>query len=496
MATPTFKYTHVGTNIIKPVLSYCNTSRGYLGGLEPRSPALLTQQPLDESSLNTLTILSPPMILLLARTNQERSPRPRRVAGSGEKYESVTMDNGYNKYMMLKVRGVSQGDFGSYKCVAKNSLGETDGLIKLDGEYSQLTGAHTSVWPRIHSGRQTDSSNWTVSTRNSPGGSYKCVAKNSLGETDGLIKLDEIPAPSTTSTFTATAVTTPISSRKKDECWCTGEQVACQMSAISESVLPSHESPLFPGQRYRKQWKPRLEGGNRSRDYEVEGWRDSGEVERFRLRRLYATIPGSTSRDTELRPPSEGPLVPTLLFVLPATLRGQLIPLVPTPSAMALLYSHPGDCNVLYGLERGGKGTPIRPIKLGVEKHSAVNRQEQMRTTSIVYGYQGECAFPPLSPGVLPSSFQFNSFNLPVLTIALTTEEQRGGPGAPARTRNTNRFLIIDERVSTVWKDGEVHYLVASHVYPGDQASRRSNTALDEGVGGSGYFHIVVRAGE
>ncbi|GLH15066.1 Lachesin, partial [Gryllus bimaculatus] len=51
---------------------------------------------------------------------------------SGDKYEAVSMDNGYNKYMMLKIRSVSKGDFGSYKCVAKNSLGETDGVIKLD----------------------------------------------------------------------------------------------------------------------------------------------------------------------------------------------------------------------------------------------------------------------------------------------------------------------------------------------------------------------------
>lgn len=37
--------------------------------------------------------------------------------------------------MMLKIRSVSPGDFGSYKCVAKNSLGETDGVIRLDGEF-------------------------------------------------------------------------------------------------------------------------------------------------------------------------------------------------------------------------------------------------------------------------------------------------------------------------------------------------------------------------
>lgn len=53
---------------------------------------------------------------------------------SGNKYEAVSTDNGYNKYMLLKIRNVGPDDFGSYKCVAKNSLGETDGVIKLDGE--------------------------------------------------------------------------------------------------------------------------------------------------------------------------------------------------------------------------------------------------------------------------------------------------------------------------------------------------------------------------
>ncbi|XP_066157977.1 neurotrimin-like isoform X2 [Euwallacea fornicatus] len=51
---------------------------------------------------------------------------------SGEKYEAVSTDNGYKKYMQLKIRKVNKSDFGSYKCVAKNSLGETDGVIKLE----------------------------------------------------------------------------------------------------------------------------------------------------------------------------------------------------------------------------------------------------------------------------------------------------------------------------------------------------------------------------
>ncbi|XP_029171161.1 lachesin isoform X2 [Nylanderia fulva] len=51
---------------------------------------------------------------------------------SGDKYEAIATDSGYNKYMMLKIRNVGPKDFGSYKCVAQNSLGGTDGIIKLD----------------------------------------------------------------------------------------------------------------------------------------------------------------------------------------------------------------------------------------------------------------------------------------------------------------------------------------------------------------------------
>ncbi|KAJ2947476.1 hypothetical protein O0L34_g17261 [Tuta absoluta] len=51
---------------------------------------------------------------------------------SGGKYEAYPMDSGYNKFMMLKIRNITKEDFGHYKCVAKNSLGETDGIIKLD----------------------------------------------------------------------------------------------------------------------------------------------------------------------------------------------------------------------------------------------------------------------------------------------------------------------------------------------------------------------------
>lgn len=53
---------------------------------------------------------------------------------AGDKYETTSTVSGYTKYMKLKIRAVGPNDFGTYRCVAKNSLGETDGNIKLDGE--------------------------------------------------------------------------------------------------------------------------------------------------------------------------------------------------------------------------------------------------------------------------------------------------------------------------------------------------------------------------
>ena len=60
---------------------------------------------------------------------------PKDASRAGDKYETSSTNVGYSKFMKLKIRSVGPGDFGSYRCVAKNSLGETDGLIKLDGKY-------------------------------------------------------------------------------------------------------------------------------------------------------------------------------------------------------------------------------------------------------------------------------------------------------------------------------------------------------------------------
>ena len=43
------------------------------------------------------------------------------------------MESGYKVYMKLRIRNVTKEDFMEYKCVAKNSLGGSDGSITLYG---------------------------------------------------------------------------------------------------------------------------------------------------------------------------------------------------------------------------------------------------------------------------------------------------------------------------------------------------------------------------
>ena len=53
----------------------------------------------------------------------------------GDKYESLIVESGYKVYMKLRIRNVSKEDFMEYKCLAKNSLGGSDGSITLYGWY-------------------------------------------------------------------------------------------------------------------------------------------------------------------------------------------------------------------------------------------------------------------------------------------------------------------------------------------------------------------------
>ncbi|XP_054710521.1 lachesin-like [Uloborus diversus] len=51
---------------------------------------------------------------------------------SNSKYDSMLLDSGsYKSKMHLRIKSLKPEDYGAYTCVAKNSLGETEGTIKL-----------------------------------------------------------------------------------------------------------------------------------------------------------------------------------------------------------------------------------------------------------------------------------------------------------------------------------------------------------------------------
>ncbi|RWS12630.1 lachesin-like protein [Dinothrombium tinctorium] len=51
----------------------------------------------------------------------------------GAKYEISNIEKTYKVHMTLKIKNLEADDFGTYKCFARNSLGSTEGSIKLYG---------------------------------------------------------------------------------------------------------------------------------------------------------------------------------------------------------------------------------------------------------------------------------------------------------------------------------------------------------------------------
>lgn len=51
-----------------------------------------------------------------------------------KKYATADAENSYRIHMRLTIRDLGLSDFGNYKCISKNSLGETEGSIRLYGQ--------------------------------------------------------------------------------------------------------------------------------------------------------------------------------------------------------------------------------------------------------------------------------------------------------------------------------------------------------------------------
>lgn len=75
----------------------------------------------------------------------ESSPKPliswmrtsdQMILLSNSKYQlTEEFAGGYKVRSRIKIINVTERDYGSYKCVAKNTLGEKEGFLRLFGEY-------------------------------------------------------------------------------------------------------------------------------------------------------------------------------------------------------------------------------------------------------------------------------------------------------------------------------------------------------------------------
>ncbi|XP_061935080.1 lachesin-like isoform X3 [Apis cerana] len=63
--------------------------------------------------------------------------RPSNETITNDNYKVETIPKGYEITMKLTIKSVQPQDFGSYRCVARNSLGEMDGKIKLYNKMKQ-----------------------------------------------------------------------------------------------------------------------------------------------------------------------------------------------------------------------------------------------------------------------------------------------------------------------------------------------------------------------
>ncbi|XP_050485763.1 lachesin [Bombus vancouverensis nearcticus] len=79
------------------------------------------------------------------------------IVPQGGKYEPVLLDNAYKVHMKLTISSVSPSDFGSYKCVSRNALGDTDGTIKVYPiTSSNSTGSNTKYKGKLRHNSRND----------------------------------------------------------------------------------------------------------------------------------------------------------------------------------------------------------------------------------------------------------------------------------------------------------------------------------------------------
>lgn len=75
---------------------------------------------------------------------------------------TVTLKNEYKMTMTLNIRNLSAEFFGGYRCIVRNSLGETDGMIRLYGNQAKRELFYLLFWTLPSHGRTTIYRGWPL----------------------------------------------------------------------------------------------------------------------------------------------------------------------------------------------------------------------------------------------------------------------------------------------------------------------------------------------
>ncbi|XP_049765024.1 lachesin isoform X1 [Schistocerca cancellata] len=119
------------------------------------------------------------------------------------KYHTDIQETSYRSHMRLTIRGLTANDFGNYRCISKNSLGETEGSIRL---YEIPRPSTPPKATEIRSGSSKEErlasppTQWPVrqdaAVDGAPAGSAAAVDRRGVGV--GLSPPAPAPAPATT----------------------------------------------------------------------------------------------------------------------------------------------------------------------------------------------------------------------------------------------------------------------------------------------------------
>lgn len=116
----------------------CNKVLFYLIKLFLVSPTLVVPNQLVGAPLGTdvtIDCLTEAYPRPISYWSLHESPK---MIFTGSKYHLVINEDGYKTHMMLTIRSLSPEDYGNYKCITKNSLGEAEGSMRIYGKSNFL----------------------------------------------------------------------------------------------------------------------------------------------------------------------------------------------------------------------------------------------------------------------------------------------------------------------------------------------------------------------